>query len=249
MKTATLVALGIAALPVALSAQRGPLPRGGRGILPPATLIPQSLPPQAPVVARALAVHRSRWSAEGYSLVSAFQVPAVGGGTTTSSSYGAGTHAGYRFTDRLSATVDLTTSPFASSTATQTVELGTRYSPFAFDQKLRPFFDVRAAYLRMSDSFAALDGSSIPGGSAVQFGQTGAQYSRGFGAVAGVGFEYSLTRSFSLTNEVSILRDRQDTYRITGQPEASLQRNYWMTSARYAIGLKYSAVRALHAMQ
>jgi hypothetical protein len=126
------------------------------------------------------------------------------------------------------------------------VELGTRYAPLQFDKKLRPFLDIRAAYLRMNDQFAAIDGSSSPGGSLLQFDQNGGRYSRGIGGVGGFGFEYSLTGSFSLTNEASLLRDRMTTYKVTGLPGVEANGAYWMTSFRYAIGLKYSALRALH---
>jgi hypothetical protein len=247
MKTRNLIALGLFALPAALTAQqRGILPRGGKDVLPPLTPGPQSLPPQVPVVARALALYQSRWSVEGYSIMSAIQVPATGGGTSSSSSYGLGTHAGYRYTDHLFATVDLTASPIGGSASTQTVELGTRYAPLSLDRKLRPFVDLRAAYLRMNDNFAALDGSSSPGSSAQQFEQNGSRYSRGIGGVGGAGFEYSLTNSFSLTNEVSLLRDRMTTYKVSGLPGVAADGSYWMTSFRYAIGLKYSAVRTLN---
>src|SRR4029079_10145270 len=112
-----------------LSAQRIRLPRGGRG----ATPQPAPLPPEAGPVTRALAYRRSRWSAEAYSLISSLEVPAAAGGVTRYTAPGSAPRADYRYTDHLSATVDMTSSLPFSSTNAQTAEVGTRYSPLAWD--------------------------------------------------------------------------------------------------------------------
>src|SRR6185503_2838936 len=100
-----LFVLALFSLPIELSGQGGVrLPRPGRGTQP------ATLPPEIPVVARALALKRSRWSAEGYSLFSAVQVPGGNGGSDTYTSFGAGTRADYRFANNFSATLDVTAS-------------------------------------------------------------------------------------------------------------------------------------------
>src|SRR5258705_13802227 len=100
MRTRALVAIALLTLPCGLTAQVLRIPR--RGAVPD----PAPLPPAAAPVARALALQRSRWSAEGYSLVSALQVPNGNGGVSRYSTFGTGTHADYRYADHLTATID-----------------------------------------------------------------------------------------------------------------------------------------------
>src|SRR4051812_3800109 len=71
------------------------------------------LPPEAAPVARALAFRRSRWSAEGYTVFSAVNMPSSSGGSSSSAAYGAGTRADFRVTDHFSATMDMTASLFS----------------------------------------------------------------------------------------------------------------------------------------
>lgn len=232
-------------IPSGLTAQRIRLPRGGRGAEP----RPAPLPPEAGPVTRALAYRRSRWSVEGYSLISSLQVPTAAGGVTRYTMPGAGTRADYRYTDRLSATLDMTASLPGSPTTAQTAEVGTRYSPLPWDRELRPFLDVRAAYMRMYDMYAMPSPASIIAGAPdVQYVE-GGRYSRGFGSVAGAGFEYSLTRSLALTTELSAMRGRMTTYRFTGPATIPNGNAYWMTSFRYILGLKFNPVRSVHLAQ
>ena len=234
-----LLLIALIALPSVSSAQR-PVPRVGRRPTPePATLAPHPAP-----VARALAYTRSHWSIEGYSLVSQFQIPQPSGGVVGYTALGTGTHGEYRYNPHLSASVDLTASLFGSPTHAETAELGTRYSPLGMDEPLRPFLDVRAAYMRMFDPFSfASYGDPLASSPA-----TGSRYSRGFGGVAGGGFEYPLTRSFALTTELSLMRTRMSTYRISPGTIANPDR-FWMTTVRYTLGFRFNPVRALYSAQ
>lgn len=245
MRTRALVVIALLALPAILDAQRLPRPRIGRGTPPQAA----PLPPEAPTVARALAYKRSRWSGEAYSLITSVQIPTADGGSASYANFGAGTHGDYRYTDRFSATVDLTVSALGSPVTTETAEIGTRFRPAPMDQALRPFFDVRAAYMHMYDLYAMPIASSVSGGGLNhQFVQE-ARYSRGFGSVAGAGLEYSLTRSLSLTTELTAMRNRMTTYRLSGPANVPNGSTYWMTSFRYSLGLKFNPVRALYLAQ
>ena len=180
-------------------------------------------------------------------MVSSIDVPMPGGGSTRYATLGSGTQGDYRFTDRVSATLDLTMSPFWGSAITETGEIGARYRPAPLDANLRPFFDVRTAYMHMYDTF--FFPGAPPGGVGQQMVQEG-RYSQGVGSVAGAGLEYSLTRSLALTTELSAMRSRMTTYRLTNPtsvPDAA--GSYWMTSLRYMFGLKYNPVRALKLVQ
>ena len=237
MRYRVLLLIAVSLLPSLSSAQRRPVV--GRRPTPE----PAPLPPQAEPVARALAVTRSRWSVEGYSLVSHFQVPSAGGGISAYTSVGSGTHADYRYTPHLSATVDLTASVLGSPATFETAEVGTRYALLAPGAPLRPYFDVRAGFMHMFDPFYAT-GYGLPG----SLGTDGSRYSRGFGGVTGAGFEYSLTRSLALTNQLSVMRTRMTTYRIAPGivPNGT---NFWMTTLRYTLGFKFNPVSALSLKQ
>jgi hypothetical protein len=236
-------ALVVAALscPVVLAAQVTRPPRTGQA--PPPTSPRPGLPaPEPTVVGRALQYQRSRWSGEGYSLISTTAVPISVGGSARYTTVGTGTRGLYRFSDNWSATMDMTAAFLGSPAFTETAEVGTRYAPASFESELRPFVDVRAAYLRMNDQYLAPAGASFDG-----LASTIDRYTRGFGAVTGAGFDVAVSRSVALTNEVSVLRSRMSTYRLggafTGLPTVN---NYWMTSFRYAIGFKFTPVRTLH---
>jgi hypothetical protein len=244
MRSRALVVLALLSLPVELTAQGGVrLPRGGRGTQP------TTLPPEIPIVSRAMAVKRSRWSAEGYSLFSAMQVPSGGNGPTTYTAAGAGTRADYRFAEHFSATVDLTASFFGGFANTQTGEVGTRFVPSPHAAIIRPYFDLRAVYTHANDTYALPGNADIPvGGPNQQLTETG-RYSGGLGALAGAGFEYTLTNSFALTTELSAMRTHMNSYRLTGNSNLQGRTNYMMTAYRFTFGLKYNPVRALNLVQ
>ena len=245
MRLRDFAVLALVFLPCGLSGQGIRIPRTGRGTPPTAA----PLPPEIPAVSRALAYKRSRWSAESYAMVSTVSVPTTGSGTTSFTSFGTGTHADYRYTDRLSATLDMTISPIGGSATTETAEAGMRFRPMPGEHEFRPFFDVRAAYAHMHDTYVIPTGTSVPiGGPNQQLTEVG-RYSRGLGSLAGAGVEYSLTRSLALTTEMSAVRNRMTSYRLTGAPSVSGRSSYWMTTYRYTLGLKYNPVTALHLAQ
>lgn len=224
------------------------IPRGTRRS-PPPTAAP--LPPEAPVVAKALAYKRSRWSAEAYTAVSTFQVPEAGG-MTTYTSFGSGTHADYRYSEHFSATVDLTASALGSPAISESAEVGTRFRPGSLERRLRTYVDARAQFVHLYDtpSLASSTGAIVGGvGQNSQF-VAGQRYSRGFGGVAGAGFEFSFTNTLALTSELLAIRDRMSMYRLNNSPTSvPLASHYWMTSYRYTIGFKYNPVSALHLAQ
>jgi hypothetical protein len=247
MRCRALVVIASLTLASGLGGQGIRLPRIGRRTAP----APAPLPPEAPAVKQALAYKRSRWSAEAYSLVNSIQVPATAGaGATSYTTFGTGTRADYRYTERFSATMDLTVSPIGDVATSETAEIGMRYWPLERNDDLRPFVDVRAAYMHMNDMFAApMDMPGGIGGLNQQFAEE-ARFSHGLGSVAGAGFEYSITRSLSLTTELSAMRNRMTTYRLTGPVAIPTGGStYWMTLFRYTLGFKYNPVRALNMIQ
>lgn len=237
MRARALLMIALLALPSVASAQIR-VPRAGRRPTPQ----PAELPPQPGNVARAVAIQRSHWSVDGYSMVSAFQVPSPSGGVSAYTSLGTGTRGSYRVTEHVSATVDMTASMVGSPTTTETAELGTRYAPMTWDHTLRPYFDLRAGFIHMYDQFGGLfdNGGQTPG--------RGARYSRGFGGVAGSGLEYSLTRSLALTSGVSLMRSRMTSYRIAPGSIAN-GTQFWLTTFRYTLGFRFNPVRTQHLSQ
>lgn len=243
LRTMRLRAFVVAAVscPVVLAAQVVRPPRTGQ--TPPPTSPRPGVPaPQPTPVARALQYQRSRWSGEGYSLIASSALPTSVGGSAQYTTVGTGTRGLYRYSDKWSATVDMTAAFLGSPAFIETAELGTRYTSASFESELRPFVDVRAAYLRMNDQYLAPTGGSLDGLAA-----TIDRHTRGFGAVTGVGFEVGVSRSVALTNEVSVLRSRMTTSRLGGEFAGLPTVNrFWMTSFRYAIGFKFNPVRTLH---
>jgi hypothetical protein len=239
-----LALVGLAVFPSLAAAQRAGLPRG-RATRPE----PASLPPQAPPVAHALSYHRARWSAEAYSLVSSLQTPNVNGGASRYNTLGLGSRADLRVSNRFSVTLDATTSMFGGPATTRTGEVGTRFSPLDWNRRVRPFVDLRAAYMHLADSYATPSNpSGGVGGPNQQLVELG-RYSRGFGTVAGAGFELSIAPSFAITNEISGLRARMTTYRLSGPTDVPPGASYWTTTLRYALGLKFNPTRVLQLAQ
>lgn len=245
MRIRAVVAAGLLLLPSVMVAQ-GRITRPGR-----TTAEPTPLPPEIPVVARALNVQRSRWTIEGYSMLSSVQLPSAAGGAVSSyTTFGSGTHADYRYTQRWSATMDLTVSALGGPALSETAEVGTRFAPLPWSEDfrgIRPYFDVRAAYMHMYDTFAS-PLAVVAGQQDQALGQAG-RYSRGFGAVAGTGVDIPLTNTFALTTEISGMRNRMTTYRLSGVASLPSGSNYWMTSFRLTLGIKYNPVNALHMTQ
>jgi hypothetical protein len=202
---------------------------------------PEPLPPTAGPVAQQLYYVHSRWSVDAYPLVTAYRVPLPGGGVSNFSTLGGGTHGDYRYGDHWFGTVDFTGSSMSNTGAnSMTVEIGTRYRPLDYSHEFRPLFDLRTGYMRLFDAFTT-PGQFIAGQSGEPTVEA-TRYSRGVGAAAGTGFEYTLTHTVSLTSEVTVMRTRMEAYDIQGITAFPSGNNYWMTSTRFSIGLKYNGV-------
>ncbi len=240
---AVAASLALFAIPLALNAQIGRLPRpGSRGTVPPTGSAPPT--PEAPVVAHAMELIQSRWSAESYSFLNSIQLP-TSRGTSTLQTFGAGVHGGYRFTDNFAVTMDGTTANVGQPSNTASFELGTRYSPFPWQRNIRPFMDVRGAYMRMYDTFPITPGQAIASTDYTAI----SRYGTGLGGGAGAGLEISLTRSFALTTEVVALRSKMTSFESSAPTIIPNGTNYWATTARYVVGLRYAPVRTAHLKQ
>ena len=241
MRSRAVAVLALLAAPLGVSAQTLPTrapPRSG-----PPPVRPTTPSPQPAAVARELQYRRARWSAESYSVITTAQVP-TGPVFSRYTSFGNGLRGDYRYTDHWSATVDMTASYLFSPAITETGELGARYALLTLDHQIRPFFDARVAYMHMYDSYQSDIGPSINGGfGGNDFSDVG-RYMRGFGSAVGAGFEFPLTQSLQLTNEVSGMRSRMTAYRLSGGLPTGT--TYWMTAFRYSIGIKLNPMRTMH---
>lgn len=249
MRTRLLALAALVSVPVALTAQ-GIGRRGGSvgGGQPPMT--GATLPPQAPVVNQALSYHRSRWSAEGYTLISSFATVAPTGGSSQTNAFGAGTHADYRVTDHWSGTADMTAAFLGGSVTAQTAEVGTRYRPMPYNSNVRPYFDLRGVYTHIHDTFfLPTDGSSAPVVGPGVVNADVSRYSRGVGGMLGAGLDYTLTPTLALTTEFSAGRHRMDAYSLNGMLPVAGKNAYWMNVYRYTVGLRYNATTAFHMEQ
>lgn len=241
MRTHALVLAALIVGPSVLAAQVVRTPRVGRRPVPQ----PAELPPTAEPIARSIALQQSRWSAEGYTLMSMARLPASSG-YASYTTLGAGTHAGYRIADHVAATADLASSLLGSPATMQSAEVGSRFNVLPFNQGIRPFVDLRAAYVYAANQF------DVPGVvGAVTSPLTGQawRYSRGFGAVGGAGFEAPISNSFAFSAALNVLRSRMNTYSIDSPTSIPTSDRYWATSYRLALGLKYSATRTMQMVQ
>jgi len=247
MRTRLLVLAALVSVPAVLTAQAGVgsprLPsRGGVG-QPPLQGVP--LPPEIPAVNNALGYHRSRWSTEAYTLVSAITTIDPAGGSARYNAFGAGTRADYRLSDYWSATADFTTAFLGGSTS-ETVELGSRLRPTPRASDIRPYLDVRGSYTHLHDTFYLPTATAVPvTGPNLDLTQVG-RYARGVGAVAGAGFDYTLTNSLALSTEFTAGRHRMDAYQITGNAPLPGRNSYWMNVYRYTVGLRYNPTTSMH---
>lgn len=232
MRVRAVVAIGVLLLPAAAGAQRLPRPRiGGRH---PGEPVPLS--PQPSAITRAIASRRLNLSVEAYPLISRMDASGSGG-TSTWTSFGAGTRASYRLTPNIAATMDLTSSLFGGPMTVQTAELGTRLGPERSERRLYPFVDLRAGYVSAYD--AGL-GSFIDNSSYYSPVGGGVRYSHGFGGIAGVGMEYALTYTFSVTGGASLLRSHLTSHDFIG---TSAVPSFALTSYRVMLGIRYNPVR------
>jgi hypothetical protein len=234
MRTRVVAVIALLSLPCALSAQ---ILRPRPSTRTPAD--PASLPPTISEVARTLAYKRARWSFEGYTMMSAIQVPSATGGAVSYSTLGSGTHADYRLNDRLATSVDMTVSALGGPEM-ETAELGARFRPLPPGMQVTPFFDLRGGYTRLADNYSYPLGTVGVGGSS-QF-VDGQRYSGGFGAVAGAGIDAFIVGSWGFTAEMLAVRSHMNTYSMTTGDIPS-RSTFGMTSFRFAIGLKYNATQ------
>ena len=240
MRTRALIAAALVVLPAALSAQRIPFRIGSRRPIPPA-----ELPPTAGPIARELSYKRLNYSVESYPMVSYFNAPGFMGGGVPShwTSLGGGSHLDYKLTSLMSATLDLTSTLVGGPTNTATAELGMRFRQRRAEegQRAYPYADIRAGYIN-AFSVSAFD--SYYGYPSGPVGY-GAPYSQGFGAAAGVGMEYVLSRQFSLLSSASVFRASMTSYNVGGPGVGD---HFPLTAYRYSLGLRYNPVRIVRAL-
>lgn len=239
MRTRAFVVLALLALSAdlnALSAQRLPLPRIGRRTAPP----PSDPEPVPAPVARQLAITRSRWAIDGYSLITSMRAP----GAPATANFGGGTSGEYRLNDYFTTTADLTgTTSSGFSAVTETAEIGTRFRPMPHDPDVRPFVDLRGGFMHMYDlSTSPIAGGSFTGapGPGNDASVSYSRYSRGFGAVLGTGMELAVSNTSSLMVGVSAMRNRMTVYRVSSPEAVPTGTDYWLTSARLSVGLRYN---------
>ena len=229
-------------LPGSMNAQRRGIPGlSGRGR-------PAPLPPTAPAIAREMVQYRRlAISVESYPLVNFVDAPGFFSPGVRShwTSYGIGTRASYRLKPYLSATLDLTSSPFGGLLTTQTAELGTRLLPERWDHKAHPFVDLRVGYMFAYQGYSTSLNSSLVTPPLQQNGTRQSGYSQGFGGIAGAGVEYSLTRTLMLAAGTSVMRNHMSTHRISAGATGAGSDGYVMTSYRVTLGLRYNPVRAM----
>ena len=244
MRTRTVAVIALLTLSSLATGQVGGRrpPTGGTTTKPGAA----PLPPEIPEVTRGLAYKRSLWSVEGYTLFGSIAEPTGDGSSSSTAAVGAGSRVDFRINDMFSATGDLTAALLTASSVVGTVELGTRFHPLNWSQQIRPFFDVRAAYLQTHDTYAFPDVGIPAGAPGSGFsGSPQGRYSRGVGTLAGAGFEFPIMRNFAVTTELLAMRSKLTTYRFSGPASTAPNFSYWTSTYRYTIGLKYNPLRAL----
>ncbi len=205
----------------------------------PSPRMPQGRQPEA--IARAQALVRSRYSVEAYPLVSRVEASGLGAGSPAArwTSFGTGTRLDWRQTDYLSWTVDVTASYLGGPAVTETAEIGTRIRPENWNDRLRPFADLRVGFEHVSQSLSNGDLGFTP-----VFSQSSAMlYGQGFGAVAGAGVEYFLSNTLGLTTAVSVMRSNMTAYDFSGMSAPTGETSFRMTTYRLAVGLRYNHVR------
>ena len=223
-------------LPSAATAQLRAPGLEGRG---PERRLPQGRQPE--VIARAQALVRSRYSVEAYPLISRVEASGLGAGSPTArwTSVGTGTRLDGPQPDHLSWTLDMTASYLGGPAISETAEIGTRIRSEGWNDRVRPFADLRVGFEHISQSLTNQDLGFTP-----VFSQPSAvRYGRGFGAAAGAGVEYFLTNTLGLTTAVSMMRTSMTGYDFSGMSVPTGETSFRMTTYRLAVGLRYNRVR------
>lgn len=230
----TMVAVALLLPSVAGAQLRAPGIEGRR----PGPRMPTGRQPEA--IARAQQLVRSRYSVEAYPLINRVEASGLGARSpaTRWTSVGTGTRLDWRQTDYLSWTLDLTASYLGGPAITETAEVGTRIRPENWNDRVRPFADLRVGFEHVSQSLSNGDLGFTP-----VFSQSATRYGRGFGAVAGAGVEYFLTNTLGLTTALSMMRTSMTAYDFTGMSAPTDGGTYRMTTYRLAVGLRYNHVR------
>ena len=238
MRIRTAIVAVVLLLPSLASAQRRAPGIDGRR---PRPSIPEGRQPEP--IARSQALVRSRYSVEAYPLMSRVEASGVTSGSPSSSwtSFGTGTRLDWRQTDYVSWTLDLTASDLGGPALSETVELGTRIRPKNWNDRVRPFADLRVGFEHVSQDLTGQDYGIGPATYS-----SGVRYGRGFGAAAGGGVEYFVTNTLAVTTAVSAMRSSMTAYRFTGTSVPTDESSYRMTTYRLAVGLKYNWVRYLN---
>jgi hypothetical protein len=235
MRVRSLIAVALLVPTISEAQLRAPIAGGGRQ---PTEPVPLGAQPS--VVARTLNYTRSRYSVEAYPLISRMTIPGFTSGSPSSSwtSVGSGTRLDWRLTQYVSWTADLTSTFLGGPANTQTAELGLRFHGDNWDRRLRPFADVRVGY---ENSFES-DGSGQLGiGPASGLARVSLS-SRGFGALAGVGADYSLTNTFALTTGLWAMQSNMVPYRSNGVSIPMAGENFRLMTYRLAVGLRYNPI-------
>ena len=224
-------------LPAALSAQRIPIGIGHRG-----PGHPEPIPPQPAPIANDIAYHRLRLAVESYPMVSYFAAPsfATNGRASSWASVGTGTHAEYRLTSIMAASLDGTSSFYGGPELVETVELGMRFRPELKESaRISPYIDGRVGYIAAYTRGLGANDFVFNDPFAGSFGP--ASYSHGFGAMAGAGFDYSLSLRWSLMTSALIMQSRMTAQDLQGP----VTRPFTLTSLRYTLGLRFNPVRMI----
>jgi hypothetical protein len=226
-------------LPAALSAQR----RGGVGRIGGRAVPPVELPPQPGTIASEMRYVRLPISAESYTFISFNQVPLAGGAFEGWNNLAAGTKFSLRLNSVFAATADLTQSIFYDQNSMTTFEVGTRFRPGGAnsDRRVQFYADARVGYTYSQEQYVFSPDPTAVNPMIVM----GSRRGNGFGVIGGVGSDFSLTRTLSLSTGVYGARSHlRSSSSSPFQPTA--RGNYYdMTAYRFALGIKWNPVRAV----
>jgi len=203
---------------------------------------PAPLPPQPAALKRELRYVQLPLAFESYPFTS-FVTSSVGlgpGSSTSWSSLGFGSRVSLRLTPLFMATFDVTSSVLGGPIASGSAELGLRAQRGGWDQRVRPFADIRYGYVRTANSSFGTYDDPFLGGSFVN----GFQYSDGWGGVAGGGLSIGLGTRWFMTTGVHATRADMRSYQVTGSTPPGDGR-YRLDAVRVLVGFTYNPVRAI----
>jgi len=245
MRYRSALALAIV-LPSLLSAQ-GRRPRIGGGVTRPEPGASGATPE---VIQRAQAIVRSRVSFETYPMFSHVSAPGFSGGrpVTSWNNFGTGTHVDFRHTEWFSSTLDLTASYLGGPATSESIEGGFRIRPSTWTGRMRPFADVRLGWQNSSDQYMSSPSSDLGIGPASVIANN-IRYSRGFGGAAGIGSEIAITNSYSVITGLSAMRSHMNTYDYRISSVQTTGNDYYMTTYRLILGLRYNRARTVNLRQ